>query len=334
MATVLVTGAAGNLGRSVVTRILERGDVVRAFDLPTRVNEKRLREFGPRVEIALGDVTNVDDVARAVRGVDAVAHLAGIIPPLSERHPGRTQAVNAKGTRVLIDAAEAHAPGARIVFASSCSVHGPGQAARGPATGDSPTEATDAYTSSKLDAEDALRASSLDWTILRVSAAIEGSPATQDPIVLRLMFEYAADHPIELVHGADVATAFTNALFEPRASRRVFPIAGGPGCRLTQRGLMEMSFGALGIRSLPLELHGTAPNYTCFMDTTESNEILRFQHHGLDAIRNDLLANLGVVGKLARVVHPLIRLYLLRLSGPYNGAPSRPTWQAHIDAGH
>ena len=90
MATVLVTGAAGNLGRSVVTRILERGDVVRAFDLPTRVNEKRLREFGPRVEIALGDVTNVDDVARAVRGVDAVAHLAGIIPPLSERHPGRT----------------------------------------------------------------------------------------------------------------------------------------------------------------------------------------------------------------------------------------------------
>lgn len=334
MALILVTGAAGNLGRNLVARLLARGDRVRAFDLPTKANTKRLRGFGDGVELALGDVTNAADVERAVAGVDAIAHLAGILPPASERNPRATNAVNAGGTFALISAAEKLTPGVRFVFASSCSVHGFGQAARGPATGDSPTEATDAYTTSKIAAEEALRASSLSYTILRVSAAIEGSASVQDPIVLRLMFEYDADHPIELVHGDDVAAAFASALIEPRAHRRVFPIAGGVGCRLTQRGLMEMSFGAIGVRDLPRSIHGRAPNYTCFMDTTESQEILRFQAHDLDDIRRDMLENLGLLAPLARLASPLVRRYLLHLSGPHNGAPSRPTWQDHIAAGH
>lgn len=333
MSFVLVTGAAGNLGKSMVRKLLGRGDRVRAFDLPTKANEKALRAFGSDVEVVLGDITRAADVERAVAGVDAIVHLAGILPPASERNPGLTRRVNYDGTRLLVEAAERLAPSCPFVFASSCSVYGPGQAARGLATSDSPTEATDAYTSSKIDAEGVLLASSLAYVILRVSAAIEGSSASSDPVVLRVMFEIDADQPIELVHGDDVASAFANAIHEPRAHRRIFPIGGGERCRLRQRGLMEMTFGAIGVRDLPPSIHGKAPYYTCWMDTAEANAILDFQHHDLEAIKRDLLANLGVVAHLARIASPLVRFALLKLSGPYNGEPSRPTFREHIELG-
>lgn len=334
MKHILVTGAAGNLGQSVVRRLAERGVQVRAFDLPSAAHARRLEALGPRVEWAPGDVTSVADLERAVRGVDGIAHLAGLLPPVSERKPAVAMAVNAQGTRQLIAAAQRLAPEAPFVFASSFSVYGPGQAARGLATGDSPTEATDTYTASKLEAEAALRASTLPWTILRVAAAIEGSASVQDPIVLRLMFEYAAEQPMELVHGDDVATAFVNALFEPRARRRVLPIGGGPSCRLTQRELMKLTFGALGVRDLPEAAHGRAPNYTCYLDTSEAQALLDFQRHSLDDIKRDLLANLGWRAPLARAFSPLVRRLLLHFSGPYRGAPAHPTWRAMMDAGY
>lgn len=335
MTTVLVTGAAGNLGQSIVRKLLARGVRVRAFDLPTKANQKRLHAFGDNVELALGDITKPEDVARAVASVDAIAHLAGVLPPITERKLGLANAVNAEGTKNIIAAAEKAAPGCRLVFASSCSVYGFGQAARGIATSDSPTEGTDEYTKSKLAAEAALRASTLDWTILRVSAAaLEGSPTAQDPMVIRLMFEYAADHPIELVHGEDVATAFTNALFEPGASKKILPIAGGESCRTTQRGLFELIFGMIGVKNLPESVHGNHPNYTCWMDTSESQRLLAYQSKGLEDIRRDMAAHLGMLVPLARLASPIVRLYLLRLSGPYTGEPPRPTWQDQIAAGH
>ena len=68
---VLVTGATGNQGGACVDALLSRGHRVRALtrnsDSPAA---KRLRDRG--VEIAVGDFTDRDSLARAVRGMDAV----------------------------------------------------------------------------------------------------------------------------------------------------------------------------------------------------------------------------------------------------------------------
>jgi UDP-glucose 4-epimerase len=334
MSLVLVTGACGNLGRSLVRRLIASGARVRAFDLPTRHNQRFLRSLGPRVDVALGDVTRDADVEEAVRGVSAIAHLAGVLPPSSERRPEITRAVNVEGTRRIVRAFERQRPDGRLVLASSFSVYGPSQAARGLATVDSPVEATDAYTSSKLAAEEILRGSSLDWTILRVAAAIEGSRGASDPIVVRLMFEIRPEQPIEIVHGDDVAIAFASALADPAAGRRIFLIGGGPSCQLRQRDLLALSLGVVGAADLPARACGRAPYYTCWMDTREAERVLRFQKHDAEAIRAALAARLGAVGALARVFGPLTRSVLLRLSGPYAGHPPRPTWKELIDAGY
>lgn len=330
---VLVTGAFGNLGTSVVRRLAREGFRVRAFDLPSAANRRAASRAGEAVEARFGDLTRAGDVESAVSGADAVVHLAGVLPPLSERNPAVARAVNVEGTRRLAGAAERACPDMPFVFASSCSVYGPSQRERGLAGADSPTEATDTYTETKLAAEEILRRTSLAWVVFRVGAAIEGSAAATDPIVLRLMFEIDPHNPIELVHREDVALAVARALVVPEAHRRVLPIGGGPTCRLTQRQLLETTLAAVGVSGLPDSAFGRAPYYTCWLDTEEAQRLLDFQQHDFERIRADVAARFARWRPILRLVAPLVRAGLLRLSGPHRGEPPRPTWRALIETG-
>lgn len=64
--TVLLTGAAGNIGSALLPRLRDLGWTVRAFD---RV---------PVPDGLVGDLGSTADLDRAMNGVDAVVHLAGI----------------------------------------------------------------------------------------------------------------------------------------------------------------------------------------------------------------------------------------------------------------
>src|SRR5580765_7312114 len=67
MANVLVTGSAGTVGRPLCDELRRRGHVVRAFD----------RAPTPDVADApVGDVADAEAVRAAMRGIDAVVHLA------------------------------------------------------------------------------------------------------------------------------------------------------------------------------------------------------------------------------------------------------------------
>jgi NADH dehydrogenase len=66
---VLLTGASGFLGSHVLPLLLEKHDV--------RVFVRKPISFD--VEVFCGDLMNKDDVKRAVKGVDVVVNLAGIV---------------------------------------------------------------------------------------------------------------------------------------------------------------------------------------------------------------------------------------------------------------
>ncbi len=66
---VLVTGATGKIGRSLVPALLDAGYRVRATQFVTPVQ-------APRVETVVGSVSDEMFVHRALEGVDAVCHLA------------------------------------------------------------------------------------------------------------------------------------------------------------------------------------------------------------------------------------------------------------------
>jgi UDP-glucuronate 4-epimerase len=128
---VLVTGAAGFIGSHLCERLRARGDTVVGFDnfdafYPRAVKERNLTALQADAGFRLveGDLRQPADVAQAVRGVDAVVHLAalaGVRPSLLD--PVRFYEVNVLGTLHLFEACRA-AGIRRIVFASSSSVYG------------------------------------------------------------------------------------------------------------------------------------------------------------------------------------------------------------------
>jgi nucleoside-diphosphate-sugar epimerase len=69
----LVTGGGGFLGRYIVEKLVERGDEVRSF---SRGKYDFLTDIG--VECIQGDLHSYDDVDEAVKGVDAVFHVAAL----------------------------------------------------------------------------------------------------------------------------------------------------------------------------------------------------------------------------------------------------------------
>lgn len=329
---ILVTGGLGNLGLSTLAALGREGYAVRFLDLPTRANKLRAARLPKGVEHAFGDVTRKEDVDAAVRGVDAIVHLAAMLPPTSERLGDLTRRVNVHGTARLVETARAQRLTGPFLLSSSCTVYGPDAADGRLAKVTDPVVGTDHYTSTKIEAEEIVRTSAPRPTVLRVGVSIENARQASDVIVLRQMFEVAPDNPIELVHGEDVALAIARTIANEEAHGKTLNIGGGPRCRVTQRDLLRGLERTLRLAPFPEEAFGRGRAYTAYMDTEESQRLLGFQRHDYEAIVRDLGARVRGLGPLLRVAAPVTRHALLRFSGPLAGRPSRPTWAELIAA--
>jgi dTDP-L-rhamnose 4-epimerase len=124
---VLLTGGAGFIGKHVLARLLARGHEVRVLD-SLRADVHRGKAWTPPrgVEFLLGDVRDPDAAGRAVRGVDAVLHLAAKVGlgVDADDLPDYASS-NDAGTAVML-AAMARAGVPRLMLASSMVVYGEG----------------------------------------------------------------------------------------------------------------------------------------------------------------------------------------------------------------
>ncbi|HYB59354.1 MAG TPA: NAD-dependent epimerase/dehydratase family protein [Candidatus Acidoferrales bacterium] len=117
---VLVTGATGLLGSHLITELLLRREQIRALVLPSESAEKLTRAG---VEVVRGDITDVSTLAPAVKEIDIVFHLAGMMGvyrPLAEY-----RLVNVAGSENLYKAALATGV-RRFIHTSSHTVYGLG----------------------------------------------------------------------------------------------------------------------------------------------------------------------------------------------------------------
>ena len=127
---ILITGGAGFIGSHLADDLLERGYRVRALDslLPQVHGAGCVRPdyLHPDVELVVGDVRDPAAVRRALRGIDAVYHLAAMVGVGQSMYEvTQYTAVNNLGTAVLLEAL-AERPVERLVVASSMSIYGEG----------------------------------------------------------------------------------------------------------------------------------------------------------------------------------------------------------------
>lgn len=182
MTRVLVTGAAGLLGRFVVDELLQHGYEVRGFDR---------RRGHADIEWHVGDVTDAAAVCKAVRGARSVLHIAAI-PNIWSGDGATIMRVNTLGTYNVFAAAEGEGIG-RVVFCSSDSVIGytvregkmlPPRYA--PVDLAHPLLATDPYAVSKVLGEDLARAYALrGMSVLALRTVFVAYPEMAAEIVAR-----------------------------------------------------------------------------------------------------------------------------------------------------
>jgi len=126
---VLVTGADGFIGSHLTERLLEEGYEVRAFTFYNSFNSWGWLDTLPKeklsqIDIFAGDIRDPNGVYEAMKGVDAVFHLAALIAiPFSYHSPDSYVDTNIKGTLNVLQAGRKHNTG-RILITSTSEVYG------------------------------------------------------------------------------------------------------------------------------------------------------------------------------------------------------------------
>lgn len=199
--TILMTGSTGLVGERLLPRLVEAGVDCRAMIRPGK-------NAPPGVKGVEGDLFDPASLVQAVDGVSAIVHLAAVFRTQNSDLIWRS---NLEGTRNLLAAARAHAPQARFIMSSTSNVYGRHSPYPGRET--DIVEPEQAYPASKVAAENALRESGMNWSILRFPFVYGDGDGHLEALPKHVAA--AGFHPanrMSTIHHRDIATAIHMAL--------------------------------------------------------------------------------------------------------------------------
>ena len=200
---VAIAGGHGKIGLLLGRRLVERGNAVLGL-IRDPAQEDDLHAVG--VEPVLCDLEADHDVGEAVRGVDAVVFAAGAGPGSGAE---RKRTMDLGGALRLIEAARAEGIG-RYVMVSAMGAADP------PAEGG---DVFGAYLRAKAEADRALAASGLGFTIVRPGGLTDDPPTGRVEVGERL--------PRGQVPRADVAEVLAEVLVFPNTLGKTFDLVSG-----------------------------------------------------------------------------------------------------------
>jgi UDP-glucose 4-epimerase len=280
---VLITGGAGFVGSNLARALSASGHGVRVLDDFDTVKTGYLD--GLDVRRTNGTIEDPVVVRRAVKGADAVVHLAalsGVAP--SVEHPERDFAVNVAGTFNVLDAVRRAGVG-RVVFASSGAVLA---GATPPLSEAQVPTVLSPYGASKLYGETALQAfqSVYGFTgiALRFSNVYGPNCDHKRSVVAEFLRRAGRGRPLviygngrqtrDFLHVDDVCRAVEISLRSP--SSGVFQL--GTGVETSVLRLANLVQKAAG-RSLEIERRPARPGEAArnYVDPSKARRVLRWQ---------------------------------------------------------
>jgi uncharacterized protein YbjT (DUF2867 family) len=201
MTTIVIAGGHGKIALRLARLLTARGDSVRSL-IRNPGHQAGVRATG--AEPVVADMEALDDLAEFVEGADGVVFAAGAGPGSG---PDRKRTVDFGAAVKLLDAARATGARRYLIVSS--------MGAGDPASG---AESMRPYLEAKADADAALAASDLDWTIVRPGML------TDDPGTGMVQ---VGDLDRGSVSRDDVAAVLVGCLDEPRTVRKTFDLLQG-----------------------------------------------------------------------------------------------------------
>jgi UDP-glucose 4-epimerase len=241
---ILVTGGAGFIGSHLVKALVKAGHCVRVLDNFSTGSLENLGDIAGSVELVVGDVRSYGVVEKAVKGVDAVIHLAALIDVAeSIEKPDLYFDVNARGTYNIAKACKGVSV---LVFASTCAVYG--EPVKLPVAEDCTIAPKSPYAATKVAGEAFIQAYSnlygYRYAILRLFNVYgpKQSKAYAGVIIEFIKRVSRGEPPIifgdgeqtrDFIHVSDVVEAIIMAITNERA-RGVFNIGSGKPVTINQ----------------------------------------------------------------------------------------------------
>jgi len=316
---ILLTGASGTIGIEVLRQLIDKSTFnLTVFDKKTNHSVKQFAPYMKNMSVIYGDLRNEEDLNKIPENMDVVIHLAAVIPPLADEDSLLTYNVNVIGTKMIIQMMESKSPIAFLLYSSSVSVYGDRVYSPEINITDqlNPSD-RDAYGRSKIEAEELIKNSHLDWSIFRLAAIMKNHK------ISKLMFHMPLNTQLEICTPKDTAKAFVEAIYKREVLKgKVFNLGGGKDCRISYKLFLEKSFRLFGLGKLNFPLNTFAQrNFHCgiLKDGDELENILHF--------RNDTLKSYFCETKLSisfykKIITILLRFFikkgLLNKSEPFN----------------
>ena len=279
---ILVVGGAGYIGGHVAREFLDLGHEVTVFDnLSTGTKDNLF----PDARFVEGDIHDYPAISEAMRGVDAVIHLAAAkAAGESMLDPGKYSVQNLCGSVNILNAA-VEAGVHRLVFSSSAAAYGEPKYL--PIDEKHPTEPENYYGFTKLEIERILawydRLKGLRYAALRYFNAagydtrgrisgLERNPANLIPVIMEVasgirpsLKVFGTDYPTkdgtgirDYVHVSDLARGHVAALDWISRNDRSIVVNLGSDAGLSVLDLLEEARRATG-REIPAEMVGRRP---------------------------------------------------------------------------
>lgn len=320
MLRILLTGASGTVGKEVLKQLCETTDhfEITVFDKKTKYTISLFRKFQGKINTVFGDISEKNEISKVCENKDVVIHLAAIIPPLADKNPSLARAVNVTGTRNLIECIKEKSPGTFFIYSSSISVYGDRNKNPWIKTTDPliPSD-RDEYAKTKIEAENLVRNSGLQWSIFRLTAimGINNHKPSQ------LMFHMPLESSMEIATPGDTGRAFINALKHlDKINGNIYNLSGGENCRITYRDFLSRSFEIFGLGKLNFRENTFAGrNFHCgyYKDGDILNDILDFRRETIDDYFENLKNNVSPLRRIPTIIfRTIIKKNLQKKSEP------------------
>lgn len=288
---VLLTGGTGFLGKNVARALAARGHALRLLARGT----SDVSGLPGDVELARGDVTDGDALARAAEGCQAVLHMAALVKMwVPERE--RFEATNVGGFRNAL--AAARAAGARLVYTSSFIAVGP--------TGPEPADETrlhqgdryrNAYERTKAMADAEARqaaAEGADIVMLYPGVVYGPGDLTDGNLVVKMAVDHVqgrfpgvvgpGDRLWSYAFVEDVARGHAEALERGRAGERYFLCGENVSMNGFFAALERVTGVAAPTRHIPYAV-AAALGYTLYLWAELTGHVPLLTHEVVDVFR-------------------------------------------------
>ena len=281
MKKVLVTGAAGCLGKLVIKYLLSEGKYeITALDLKCKKTYKALKKYHRRINIIYGDADDPILIDALVKDHDYIIHLASIKPSFSILREKIVKEIDYKASENIVRAITFYNPKCFLIYPSTTNVYGNKKNAVSISYKLSITN-NNYYTKNKIETEKLIKDKLSNYVIYRIPTVLT------DIIKEDFIYNTPINDEAEFITANDCAYALVKTIdHKSEVNKKIYNLSGGSVCTSKYGYVLKNILEIYGLSNKYLwSLIFLEKNFygNTFSDSKNIEDILHYQSESIES---------------------------------------------------